>query len=668
LRRACRQEEDSSVALPRLRPLPGFLLAVTVIAELAAVLLSWGLEPLWDTLLYAVACVVTVAAGALILSRHPRHVVGWLLLLPALQSAVSSDLAQGWGKRAADQGWPLGQHAEFLVTGSWVILTPLTIALLLVFPTGRLLHPRWSLVVWLSVVATLATEVGWVFNADAGSEYVAGRNPYVVEWLPTEVLFVGGFSLVALSFLAALVAVVIRFRRSRGVERLQMKWFALGSAILAIGLPLGGALWFVSPVAHVIPALVITVWPITICVAILRYRLYDVDLVISRAFAYGVLTALLAAVYAVAVVVLGAFAGRDSAWVAAGATLLAAVAFRFLHARVQVLVDRRFRPARHKALDLVATFVEDLRNDRAEPERVVEVLGRAVGDPDLQLWFVLDPDEPPVDERGRPVHESVDDVTERYPVTRAGTLLGEVVWRPPTDEAGVLLPEVVDAAGVAIEMARLRVELRRRLDEVDESRARIAAVADEERRRIERDLHDGAQQRLVSIGLALRHAQHQLGADPDEARRTLDGAVVEIGSAIGELRGLAHGIRPALLQAGLGPALRELADRAPVPVRVSADADRYAPDLEAAAYFVACEGLTNAVKHARAEEIVLEVARRNSTLVVTIADDGVGGARVGTGSGLTGLSDRVAARGGRLQVVSDRGRGTTLRAELPCVS
>jgi len=655
------------VALPRLRPVLGILLAGTVLAEIAAVLLSWGLEPAWDTLLLAVSSTVTTAAGALILSRHPRHPIGWLLVAQGVVATLAGDLAQGWGLRAAAQGWPVGPPAEFVATGSWLPTAPLGVAVLLLFPTGRLLARRWSLVLGLSFIGALVAEPGWVCNPDAGSEYVAGHNPYAVDWLPTDLMFVAGFSIVGVSFLAALVAVVIRFRRSSGVERLQLKWFALASGALAIGLPLAGALWWVTPIVHVIPALVVTAWPIAICVAILHYRLYDVDLVISRTFTYATLTVLIAAVYAGTVVVLGAVIGRDSAWATAGATLLAAAVFGLARRRVQDVVDRRFRRQHHDALEVVTGFVDDLRHDRAEPEQVVDALRAAMSDPGLELRFVLQPDGPPVDQRGHPVADADPD-RERVPVRRGGMTLGEVAWAPGSDADRALLPSVLDAASIAIEMARLRVELRQRLVEVDESRARIAAVADDERRRLERDLHDGAQQRLVSIGLALRHAQHELAGRPDEARRTLDDAVVEITAAIEELRALAHGLRPALLQAGLGPALRELASRSPVPVVVSATSDRFPTDVEAAAYFVACEGLTNAVKHARAAEVRLDVTRQDSILVVSVADDGVGGASVGRGSGLTGLSDRVAARGGRLLIESVRGRGTTLSAELPCVS
>lgn len=205
--------------------------------------------------------------------------------------------------------------------------------------------------------------------------------------------------------------------------------------------------------------------------------------------------------------------------------------------------------------------------------------------------------------------------------------------------------------------------------QVEDSRARIVTAAHEERRRIERDLHDGAQQRLVSIGLALRHAQHQLASDaPRAAGPTIEGAVGEVTVAIEELRELALGLPPSQLDAGLASAFRELARRAPVPVDVSAPGERLDRTIEAAAYFIGCEGLTNAVKHARASRIALSADHRDGRLVVSIADDGVGGAMAGPGSGLRGLTDRVTALGGTLCIESVPGTGTILTAELPCVS
>ena len=219
-------------------------------------------------------------------------------------------------------------------------------------------------------------------------------------------------------------------------------------------------------------------------------------------------------------------------------------------------VDSRFRPERHAALGRVEEFLEALLSRSSQSRSSRCSVPRSVIP--LELRFVLHPDEPPVDEHGRPVPDRLEDARESFAVERGGVTLGQVVWLPRTEEQRALLPGVVAAAGLAIEMARLRVELRRRLEEVEASRARLAAVADEERRRLERDLHDGAQQRLVSIGLALRHAQHQIGSDSGEASKTLDGAVVEVAAAIDELRELAHGLRPTALEAGLGPALREL--------------------------------------------------------------------------------------------------------------
>jgi len=241
------------------------------------------------------------------------------------------------------------------------------------------------------------------------------------------------------------------------------------------------------------------------------------------------------------------------------------------------------------------------------------------------------------------------------------------VHDPRLAERPDLLDSVIEAAGLAIEIGRLRVEVRRRLAEVEESRARIVTAGYEERRRLERDIHDGAQQRLVSIGLALRHVQARLPEGSPEAAE-LDTTVTVVSEAIEELRELARGVRPAGLDDGLAPALRQLASRASLPTRVDATNDRFDDGLETAAYFVASEALANAAKHARATRVDLTAARRDGWLVVSVSDDGVGGARPSEGSGLAGMTDRVAALGGRLDVESPPGAGTTVTAELPCAS
>jgi signal transduction histidine kinase len=408
--------------------------------------------------------------------------------------------------------------------------------------------------------------------------------------------------------------------------------------------------------------------PTSVGVAVLRYRLYDIDRVINRTLVYGVLTLLLAGAYAVTTLLVGTGLGSGSAWPTAVATLLVAVAFRPLRGRVQDAVDHRFSRARYDARTRIAGFLEDLRAGRAAPETVEQVLREVLSDPRLELRFFLPESELYVDARGRPAGDQAQDGRVRTPVARAGLPLGMVLHSPVDEGRPGLLEEVVETAGLAIEIARLRVELRRQLDEVEASRARIVSAGYEERRRLERDLHDGAQQRLISIGLALRHAQHELAASPERAGESIEGAVTEIEVAAGELQELARGVRPAQLDAGLTPALRELAARAPLPVQVRANGERFPQELEAAAYFIASEGLTNAVKHSKAGQVTLSVERLNGTLAISISDDGMGGAAPNGGSGLRGLADRAAAHGGKLTIESEPDRGTVLTVELPCAS
>jgi signal transduction histidine kinase len=650
-----------------LRAWPAALVVATLVIEVAAVALSWGLEPAWDTALYALFAVTQVGVGALIVSRHPGHRIGWLFIADGIFTVVAADAAQGWGLRAAENGWPGGPFGEWISLWSWIATGPLGVLLFLWFPDGHLTRRGWQAVAWAGVIGAAVALPGFAMDPDLGDQFIGGRNPFAVQGAPIDLLLGVGMPLFLGSLVVAIVPLVQRFRRSSGVERLQLRWFAFASVCAAVVLPTVALLWSVVPAVRPLTALALTSIPIAAGIAILRYRLYDIDLVISRTLAYVTLTVLLAGLYAAIAVALGAAVGRHSAWVTAGATLAVAAVFRPLRARIQTAVDRRFNRTRFDALRQMTDFLDDLRAGRAAPEDVERALRRALGVDDLEVRLSLPHGGSTVDLSGTPVADHLAASQTSWPIRHAGTVLGTVVAPAELSERRSLVTKVLEAGSLAVEIARLRVELRHQLDEVEGSRARIVAAADDERRRIERDLHDGAQQRLVSIGLALRHAQHALGSAGVEVSRTLDDAVAEITVTIDELRELARGLRPAALDAGLGAALRDLARRAPLPVEVDADGQRFPPDMETAAYFCACEGLTNAVKHARATKVVLGARHSNGALVVSVTDDGVGGAAIDRGSGLTGLSDRVAAHGGTLRVHSN-GTGTTLLAEFPCAS
>src|SRR4051812_4392495 len=238
---------------------------------------------------------------------------------------------------------------------------------------------------------------------------------------------------------------------------------------------------------------------------------------------------------------------------------------------------------------------------------------------------------------------------------------------PALDDEPQLLEAVTAAAGISLENGRLHAELAARLEEIQGSRARVLEAGQQERQRLERNLHDGAQQRLIALSLDLGLLEAQLGDDAD-TRLRLKGARREIALSLEELRAVAHGIHPAVVSAhGLGVALEQLAARAAVPVRLTVElAERLPEGLEVAAYYVVSESLANVGKHARASAATVGVARENGHVVVEIVDDGVGGADTERGTGLRGLADRVEALGGTLRIWTFRGTGTRVRAELPC--
>jgi signal transduction histidine kinase len=297
-------------------------------------------------------------------------------------------------------------------------------------------------------------------------------------------------------------------------------------------------------------------------------------------------------------------------------------------------------------------------------------LAAALGDPELVLAYRVPGQHAFIDGAGRPVAlPRAGSGRTTAPIERNGRELGMLVYDASLDDDPELVSAVAATAAVALDGARLQAESDDRLAELRASRERLVTAGDAERRRLERDLHDGAQQRLVSVALQLRMIQHHIRTDPDLAERLAASAATELSVSLDELRALARGIHPAVLNHGLKAALQSLAARSPVPATVSCPgAERLPEPVELAAYFVACEALANVAKYAHATSASIRVSRRDGAVAIEIADDGVGGADESAGTGLQGLADRVAALDGTLRVLSPPGEGTVVTAELPCAS
>jgi signal transduction histidine kinase len=627
---------------------------------------------------FVVLSLACATVGAMIASRVGTNPVGWIFVAIGLVTGVGT-LAYEYAANSLSRGGGMTGTALAAWLSSPVAepTAGLFGLVLLLFPDGRLLSARWRPAVWVVGVGTAALVVSSALSPGRlDAPFAALVSPIGISGGRRAMVVVdsAGWVMVVIGLALGPVSAVIRLRRARGEERQQLKLVLSAGAVIAAAITLDMASWFVWPHGHLVIRMAVigvsfSAFAIAVGVAVLRYRLYDVDAAIERTLVYVTLTLLLAAGYVLTTLVLGTGLGSSSRWATAGATLVVAVTFRPLRARLQDIVDRRFGRARYEARRRITAFLEDLRAGHAEPESIEPLLGEVLADPLLELHFFLPESGLFVDAAGRAVFDAPGDTRLRWPIERAGRPLARVLYTPAGSQRRALLGTSVDAGSLAIEIARLRVELRRHLSEVESSRARIIAAGHAERRRIERDLHDGAQQRLVSIGLELRHAQHQLGHVPAErTSAALERAVSGLEQAITELRELAQGLPPSQLDAGLEPALRELAGRAPITVEVRTSAERYDIALEATAYFIACEGLTNAIKHAQATGVTVSATRQDGSLVISIADNGVGGAHSQDGSGLRGLSDRVASLGGRLHIESERNAGTTLTAELPCAS
>jgi signal transduction histidine kinase len=313
----------------------------------------------------------------------------------------------------------------------------------------------------------------------------------------------------------------------------------------------------------------------------------------------------------------------------------------------------------------LADLFRGLRTIR--PGELQAALARALGDPDLLIAYPEPDGAGHVDAAGRPVRlPGPDGERSRAVVARDGAEVAVLVYDRSLDDDPELVEAIGGAAALALENARLHADAQSRLAELQASRQRVVTAADVERRRIERNLHDGAQQRLVTLALQLSLVQRQIRRDPGDAELLLRSAGDELSRSLEELRELARGIHPAALDRGLEPALDALVLRSAVPTTLSvAPGDRLPEPVEFAAYVVASEALTNVAKYAGATAATVRVRRARDDVVIEIADDGVGGADPARGSGLRGLTDRVEALGGRLRLASPVDGGTVVTAELP---
>ncbi len=660
------------------------------------------------------------AVGVVVVSRRPGHGEGRLFLATGLAHAVMF-FGRQYGAHLTDGGGTLPGATWVQWAGVWplplvLVLTGVT---LLCFPDGRLPSPRWRPAVAAMVVAGGALSLtSALWPVEYADDSLSLHHPLDIGGYPTaQQLWNGpGRTAYLLFQLAWVVGVVVRLRRAHGDEARQLRWFAWAVAVGAGAMVLGLVL-FRSPTLGV---LAVPVIPLTAGLAIVKYRLYDIDLVIRKTLVVGAMAVLVTVGYVAVVLgvgrVLGVSAG-PSPLLSLVATAMVAVAFEPARRRVQVAADRLVYGRRASPYEALARLSAQLSGDVPHVDLfsgLASTVAAGVGAAEVTLWVGADGELvavaswPPPTVPGPPLSStpralaSLGDGgrTHVRPIVHQGSLRGAItVTRAPGDVLAPsedrLLADLAAQAGLVLDNVGLGVELQHRLHqisvqatELQAAAKRIVAAQYEARQRIERDLHDGAQQRLVTLALSLQAVadRAEAGGDADLAARVAD-ARAQLIAALAELREMARGIHPAILtQEGLEAALGFLAERAPLPVRVDVDLDRrLAPDIEATAYFVVSEALTNAAKHSGASAIAVTATAMTSTsgtstamstsgpggggggrLVIEVSDDGRGGADGHWGSGLQGLVDRLAALDGRLTVHSPPGGGTRLEAEIPC--
>jgi len=653
----------------------------------------------------AVAVAVYAGTGRLIASRLPRNAIGWLLCLVGLALAATMVTEQYavYGLATAPGSLPAARLAGWL-SGTFAVLAVMPLLfLVLLFPDGRLPSRRWRPVLW----AMAAVALGWLaaqFQAETtvtggitNSLAAAGITyPDPMGFLPRHGWFSGfllAIFVLALATGALAVASVFVRRRGAGAElRQQLAWLGYvgaltavwAAALIATGLITHGANGW--PGAVIWGLLVLTPVigiPVACTVAVLKYRLYDLDVVVRKTVVAALVAAAFTAIYALVVVGVGAVTGHaGGSALTFAAAALAAVALQPVRARAGQLADRLVYGRRASPYEVLSEFAGRIAGTYSSEDvlpRMARMVAEATGAERAEVWLQsggaerLEAAWPPTESAGTragPVGaDGADGRCHAFAVEHRGERLGALRVtcspREPLTPAGErLVRDVAAQAGLVLRNVGLIEDLRA-------SRQRLVSAADEARRGLERDLHDGAQQQLVGLRISLGLARQVLAGSPGEAAELLAQTEQQAADALAGMRELAHGIYPPLLaDLGLGAALQAQARKAAVPVTVEAGIGRYPQEIEAAVYFCVLEALQNVAKYAHAPAARVTLRQDGRYLVFTVADDGAGFdlATTRAGTGLQGIADRLAALGGTLHVDSAPGHGTRLTGRVPAAA
>jgi signal transduction histidine kinase len=715
--RARMPETASNGGRPGTRLIDSLWAAAVLIAIAGAVLtaMTWRdfkADDAISDLEASISAVAYASPGALIV-RRVGNPVGWLLLIAGAGIGMLS-LFSGYAVEGiiAHPG-ALPGAAQVGEVGEWVFFPVVAVlaGTLLLFPTGTLPSRRWRPVAVLNFLATGLLMIGFILVPRPvalpapGGVTLTYRNPFgiaaagrALSGVPIGNL--NSLTLVSVLFLAAAAAsLVLRYRAGGGELRRQINWVALSGVAFAI-VQLVAIVAIVAdhgkqpPIATVAydgsGLVVLFGFPAAVTIGILKYRLYDIDIIISRAVVYGLLSGAFTGVYVGIVLGIGTFAGhRGGPLLTVAAAACIAVLFQPLRHRFQQFANRLVYGERATPYQALADFAENMAGqlDFTEAvDRMVAVLAGATGADRAEAWIRVGPQLRPAavwPRESAPLPAvplgpggalpPLDYASRAVAVRHSGELLGALSLRKPRNESltsteDELLRHLASQAGLVLRNAALTGELQATIEELRASRRRLVEAQDAERRKIERNLHDGAQQQLIVLKIQLGLLEDSAD-DPAAIRQITPMLRDGLGGALDDLRDLARGIYPPLLaDQGLIPALQAQARRASVPVEIEADGiGRYPQDAEAAVYFCTLEALQNIAKYAGATQATIRLACPDGSLRFTITDNGTGfdTATTRNGTGLQGMADRLAALGGTLDIRSQPGHGTTLNAQLP---